>query len=378
MKIASLILMGLLFPSAAIAQTAEVVARNFDVPWGLAIAPQGRIFVTERIGRVQVIDSDGRYPNPMIDLTSVVAQIGEGGLMGIDVDPDFSNNSYFYVMYTYRASPGRYVSRVERLYEYDWGYARRDRIIVDGIPSGEAHAGGRIKIGPDRKLYIATGTMRCGVAQDLRQLDGKILRVNLDGTAPSDNPFPGQAPLVYSYGHREVQGLAWDAQNQLFATEHGPTGDCGYGYSRDEINIIFRGGNYGWPQCAGSCAPSDGRYIDPVREWTTAAEGGEGTAAPCGAAFHPNGWFFFATLGSSAWAPAPLYARHLHAIQFDNSAGYYVNTDERTYFYQQYGRIRDVVVDAAPGRYLYFTTSNRDGRGDSIASDDDKVMRVAF
>lgn len=370
----ALILMSLSLPATAIAQTPEVLGTGFVTPWGLAPTPDGRIFVTERPGRIQVVDSDGRWPRPVIDLRNVVSEIGEGGLMGIAVDPNFMANNYFYVMYTYRVSAGVYANRVERLVD-EWSTARRDRIIVDGIPGGEAHDGGRIKIGPDNKLYIGTGTMRCEVAQYLGALDGKILRVNLDGSAPADNPFPGQAPLVYSYGHRDVQGLAWNAQGQLFATEHGPTGDCGYEYSRDEINLIVRGGNYGWPVCAGSCSPYDSRYIDPIREWTPIAEGGEGTAAPCGAAFHPNGWFFFATLGSSAFAPAPLWSRHLHAILFDNTA---TPIDEQTLFYEQFGRIRDVVADPIPGRYVYFTTSNRDGRGDVIQAGDDKVIRVAF
>lgn len=375
MKKRALVLIGgLLFSSAALAQTVEVVASNLVVPWAMAFTPDGRLLVTERAGRVRVIDSTGLQAAPMIDLTSVVRATGETGLMGIDVDPDFATNGYFYVMYTYQVGSSL-ANRVERLVETSPGVAARDQIIVDPIPAATIHAGGRIKIGPDGMLWIATGTTRCAIAQDLSTLDGKILRVNLDGTAPIDNPFP-QAPLIYSYGHRNVHGLAFDSSGQLYATEHGPTGDCGYpGSSLDEVNIIYAGGNYGWPLCAGACTPSDPRFIDPVRYWQPASSGGEGTAAPSGAAFHPNGYLYFGTLGAS-FTPPPAYGRHIHSILFDQPGGTTI-LGEQVIGRGQFGRIRDVVMDPA-GQYLYFTNSNRDGRGAPIAPGDDRVFRVIF
>ena len=252
----------------AFAQSPEVVATQLVVPWGIAFTTDGRIFVTERHGRVRVIDQDGLQPVPEIDLTSDVYELGEGGLMGIAVDPDFLNNGYFYVMYTHRVPPSQAVNRVQRLVETSPGVAEQDLILLDGILGASIHDGGRIKIGPDGKLWITTGTARCAAgAQDLNSLDGKILRINLDGTAPDDNPFPDY-PLIYSYGHRNPQGLAWDSSGQPYATEHGPTSDCGWpGSSYDEVNIIYPGANYGWPYCRGPCIPPDPRYVDPVRYW---------------------------------------------------------------------------------------------------------------
>jgi glucose/arabinose dehydrogenase len=264
------------------------------------------------------------------------------------------------------------------LIETSPGVAELDQIIVDAIPGAFTgnHNGGRLKIGPDRKLWLTTGTTRCFVAQDLSTLDGKILRVNLDGTAPDDNPFP-EAPLIYSYGHRNPQGLAFDSSGQVYSTEHGPTTDCGWpGSSRDEVNIIYPGGNYGWPYCAGPCDPPDDRFIDPVRAWLPASQGGEGTAAPAGATFHPNGWLYFGTLGAT-FTPPPVYARHIHGILFDMPGGTQI-VDEATLFFREFGRIREVVMEPPPGQYLYFSTSNRDLRSDMIHPDDDRVLRVRF
>jgi len=203
------------------------VATQLVVSWGIAFTPDGRIFVTERHGRVRVIDHDGLQPVPEIDLTSEVYELGEGGLMGITVDPDFLNNGFFYVMYTHRVLPSQAVNRVQRLVETSPGMAEQDLILLDGILGASIHDGGRIKIGPDGKLWITTGTTRCAAgAQDLNSLDGKILRMNLDGSAPDDNPF-SDYPLIYSYGHRNPQGIAWDSSGQPYATEHGPTTDWG-------------------------------------------------------------------------------------------------------------------------------------------------------
>jgi len=376
MKTTALVLILLASSRGSLAQQPEVVATHLVVPWGLAFTPDGRIFVTERYGRVRVIDQDGLQPIPEIDLTADVLETGEGGLMGIDVDPDFLTNGYFYVMYTHRIPPLLVVNRVQRLVETSPGVAVQDEVLLDGILGASVHDGGRLKVGPDQKLWITTGTARCAAgAQDLTALDGKILRMNLDGTAPDDNPFP-DFPLIYSYGHRNPQGIAWDSSGQLYATEHGPTGDCGWpGSSYDEVNIIYPGGNYGWPYCRGACVPPDPRYIDPVRYWRPASEGGEGTAAPAGAAFHPNGWLYFATLGAT-FTPPPLYARHVHGILFDMPGGTEI-VDEAILFYQQFGRIRDVVMDPA-GEYLYFSTSNRDGRSETVDPDDDRILRVRF
>jgi glucose/arabinose dehydrogenase len=344
---------------------AETIASGLTIPWGLAFAPDGRLFVTERPGRVRVIDNTGLRAQPVINMASVVAATGEGGLCGIAVDPDFPNNGYLYVYHTYR-SGGGLANRVVRLV-VNGSTATIDRVIVDGIPGGTVHDGGRIKIGPDGLLYIGTGEGGTPTrAQDLGSLGGKILRVNLDGSAPDDNPFPDTAPLVYSYGHRNVQGFDWDASGQMYATEHGPTGEFGR-QANDEVNIIYPGLNYGWPNCIGICG--DPNYMDPIKLFTPQA------VPPGGAAFYYGdalpmwyGSFFFGTLGFSSTGPA----RHLHRLLFDDLGGTAI-VDEQVIARNQFGRIRDVV--AGPDGYLYFTTSNRDGRGTPAASDD-RVIRI--
>src|SRR5262249_730170 len=291
----------------------------------------------------------------------------EGGLLGIAVDPDFATNGYIYVYYTYGTTfPVNLHNRVARLVEDGAGNAVYDATILDAIPGGSIHHGGRIKIGPDGKLWIAIGSSVCSHPQDLNFLDGKILRINLDGSPPEDNPFPGPAPtgLIYSYGHRNPEGLAFDANGQLYNTEHGPTADCGYpGSSYDEVNIVYAAANYGWPICRGICM--DERFVDPVRLFFPE------TAAPSGAAFY-NGSMYFGTMGF----PGNPFARHVHQLTFD-AVDPTLIVDEQILFRPTYGRIREVV--AGPDGYLYFTNSNRDGRGSGVLQpDDDKIFRVIF
>ncbi len=384
-RLASLLLgFGLL--GTASAQTVEIVATDLNVPWSMAFAPDGRMFVNERPGRVRVIDSGGLQAAPVIDLSNPdVIPDGqavrsstsiEGGLLGLAVDPDFATSGYLYVYYTYGTTfPVNLHNRVARLIE-SGGAAVYDATILDNIPGGSIHDGGRIKIGPDGKLYATVGASVCAFPQDLNSLAGKILRMNLDGSVPDDNPVAGS--LVYSYGNRNPQGIAWDTRSdppQLYETEHGPTGDCGWSGSYDEVNIIYPvsdvypTGNYGWPLCIGACG--DPRWVDPLRFWQPVSEGGEGTAAPTGAAFY-NGSMYFGTMGF----PGNTYARHLHKITFDQPGGTII-IEDLALFRGLYGRIRDVV--AGPDGYLYFSNSNRDGRGgDVLQPDDDKIFRVSF
>lgn len=343
---------------------AETIATNLTVPWALAFAPDGRLFLTERPGRVRVIDGGGLRSQAVINLASVVRNVGEGGLCGIDVDPDFATNHYLYVYYTYQ-SGSAIGNRVVRLIENN-NIAVVDRTILDGIIGANVHDGGRIKFGPDGYLYIGTGDAGTSSrAQTLSSLNGKILRIDRDGNPAPDNPFP-EAPYVYSYGHRNVQGLAWDASGQLYNTEHGPTGEFGR-YANDEVNIIYAGGNYGWPNCIGICG--DPNYIDPVRLFNPE------TTAPGGATFYNGdalpmwtGSYFFGTMGFNGNP----YARHLHRILFDQLGGTQI-VEEQIIARNQFGRIRDAVE--GPDGYLYFTTSNRDGRG-TPAANDDRVIRI--
>jgi glucose/arabinose dehydrogenase len=214
--------------------------------------------------------------------------------------------------------------------------------ILTGIPAGSIHDGGRIAFGPDGKLYVTTGESgNPELAQDRSSLGGKILRVNPDGSVPSDNPDP--ASPVWSFGHRNIQGLAWDSGGRLWVTE--------YGANRlDELNLIQRGGNYGWPMAEGR-ADTPG-LIDPAIEW------GTGEASPSGLAY----------FGGSLWV-ACLRGQRLYRVPVgaDGSVA-----DPAPLFVGQYGRLRTVV--AAPDGTLWFTTSNRDGRG-SARDGDDRILQ---
>jgi glucose/arabinose dehydrogenase len=339
----------------------EVWVRNLEIPWSLVFLPHGRALVTERPGRIRLI-KDGRLvkePYAMLD----VHHEGEGGLMGLALHPQFSQKPYLYAMYTYQRD-GRIYNRVVRL-EDRGDHGIFDRVIIDRIPGGRFHNGGRIAFGPDGLLYITAGeTFEAELAQDLSTLAGKILRVTDEGDIPAANPFPGSP--VYSYGHRNPQGLAWHPETgDLFASEHGPSGESSL-FANDEINVIIKGGNYGWPAVVG--APGKKTFIDPLIVWKE-------TTPPSGITFyrgnrlsHLNGDLFVATLRSRA----------LIRITVEQSGDAYIVTGIERWFATDtrngtYGRLRDVVQ--GPDGALYFLTSNRDGRG-RPQEGDDTIYRV--
>ena len=342
-------------PSGSFPLRVEVVATGLEVPWALAFAPDGRIFVTERPGRIRVIENGQLRPEPVAVLP--VAATGEGGLMGLALDPNFAQNGYLYVMYTYRAE-GALRNRISRLTL--WGNtAGEETILIDGIPGAGIHDGGRLAFGPDGKLYATTGdAAQRELAQRLDSLAGKILRLNPDGSIPADNPFPGS--YVYSYGHRNPQGLAWHpTTGQLYSTEHGPSGEMGL-CCLDELNLIRPGGNYGWPRVTD--APGDPRFVDPI------LHSGQDTWAPAGMAFVTGerlapwkGHLFFGALRG----------QHLHHVVLSPDGKAVIFHEEL--FRGEFGRIRDVVM--GPDGALYFTTSNRDGRGRPMP-DDDRILRI--
>jgi glucose/arabinose dehydrogenase len=318
----------------------QVLADNLEVPWAIDIASDGRLFFTERPGRVRVIDADGRLlEDPAAFINA--EQMGESGLLGLALHPDFANNHLLYVYHTY-SNGSAVFNKVLMLTERD-NKIIESTVIIDGISAADRNDGGRIKFGPDGKLYIATGDARQPeLAQNAGSLAGKILRVNPDGSTPEDNPFEGSP--VYSYGHRNIQGLAWHpVTRELYASEHGSEGN-------DEINLIKPGGNYGWPveEC-----PAE-QFERPVVCFNPAV-------APGGMAF--------ASSDRLGYQNDILMAalRGLHLRQVDLEAGTESN------ILTGYGRIRDVVE--APDGSLYVTTSNRDGR--AIASEgDDKILRI--
>src|SRR4030042_4256826 len=234
-------------PSTATSPNIQVedFITGLDVPWEMAFAPDGRIFVTERQGKILVIEDGKLEDEPWMNLD--VAEVGEGGLLGLALDPEFGENHYVYVAYTYSTGVNKLQNRLVRLREdTSTGKGVMDKVLLDSAAGNVFHDGGRVKFGPDGKLYWTLGeTGNPQLAQDLTSLNGKILRINPDGTMPANNPFSGS--FVFSYGHRNPQGLAWQpGTDRLYSTEHGPSGGF-YGQGQDEVNYIEPGKNYGWP-----------------------------------------------------------------------------------------------------------------------------------
>src|SRR5207249_2969839 len=207
----------------AIIDRVDVLARGLEAPWAIDLAPDGRLFVTERPGRVRVIKDGVLDPTPWATIAVRAAPDQESGLLGLAVDPDFATNSYVYVYYTYTGTGGRRQNRLERMRDVN-GRGERDKVLLEGIAGADIHDGGRVKFGPDGKLYLTVGEAgNEALAQNVSSPNGKILRLERDGSRPSDDPFPNS--FAWSYGHRHPQGLAWDASGRLYATEHGPSGN---------------------------------------------------------------------------------------------------------------------------------------------------------
>ncbi len=313
-----------------------IFAQNLEIPWDLVFLPDKSALFTERLGRVRLIDASGNLRETPILQISDVKTIGEGGLLGITLHPSFTNNNYVYLYYTYANSENNTLNRVVR-YKYTNEKLIDRKIIVDNIPGSTFHNGGRLKFGPDSFLYITTGdAQKPSLAQDKNSLAGKILRVTSEGNAAPGNPFKN---LVYSYGHRNPQGLAWDSQNKLWETEHGDN-------ATDEVNLIEIGKNYGWPEIIGN--KSRLNMVSPV------IQSGNVTWAPGGAVFYNDSLFFTGLKGNALFRLKG-------------------NDNLTEYFKGEFGRLRTVVID--PNNMFYILTSNRDGRG-VPKSDDDKILRV--
>ncbi|MBN7773957.1 PQQ-dependent sugar dehydrogenase [Clostridium aminobutyricum] len=326
----------------------EVIAENLYIPWAIALSDEGRLYVTERSGAVRVIEDGILQEQPLITFQIPFVSRGEGGLMGIALDPDFAQNHYLYVMSSYLEGNQVY-NRVIRLLEEN-NQAVIDRVLLDKIPAGQFHNGGRIKVGPDRKLYITTGDADVSeLAQDFNSMAGKILRINLDGTIPEDNPFAGSP--VYSIGFRNSQGLAWNTENMLYATDHGPI-------AHDEVNHILPGANYGWPLVQGDESSAELEIQKPL------IQSGEDTWAPSGIAYINQGpW-------QGKLLVAALRGEQLLVLSL-NEDGTEVEKIESV-LQNEYGRLREV-IQAEDGS-IYLTTSNRDGRG-YLNQNDDKIIR---
>ena len=330
----------------------ETVADNLTIPWSIDWLPEGAALFTERNGNLRMIQDGKLIQESLLSLS--VAGV-EGGMLGVAVDPDFEQNNYIYLYYTYN----EFLTTSNKVvrYQLDGKTVTEDKVLIDGIPGGPFHDGGRIQFGPDGKLYITTGDAGDPeLSQDLASVAGKILRINSDGTIPEDNPWDDSP--VYSIGHRNPQGIDWDELGNLVATEHGPSGwrDSAH----DEINVIIPGKNYGWPDVIGD--ESMEGLTNPILHT------GNDTWAPSGAEFYDgdkipqwSGKYFVATLRGS----------HLHMIDFDLENNKVISHEKL--FQDEFGRLRD--VQTGPDGYLYILTSNQDGRG-FPNSNDDRILRI--
>ena len=321
----------------------ETVAENLAIPWEIVFLPDESLLVTERPGQLVRIFPDSREVLPITG----VAHVGEGGLLGMALHPDFEENSWLYLYFTTRTDGGL-TNRIER-YRFNMAAnSLADRlVIIEGIPGAQFHDGGRLEFGPDDLLYVTTGDAgNQDSAQDVNLVAGKILRLNDDGSVPADNPFSN---AVYSYGHRNPQGLAWDGEGRLWSSEHGPSGSQ---TGDDEVNLIKAGSNYGWPVVRGTQTREG--MVPPVIE-----SGRSETWAPADAAIVDDLLIFTGLRGEA------LYSAEIIGEDLRNFTAH---------FDGEYGRLRAVVV-SPDGQWLYFTTSNTDGRGQPAAADD-RIVRV--
>lgn len=332
----------------------EAWLQNLDVPWELVFLPESnRALISERDGRVLQVENGNLKSESYLELD--IDSRGEGGLMGMVHHPDFPETPYIYLMYTYTSSNGQLYNRVSRFTDQG-NQAVEEEIIIDQIPAGNNHNGGRIAFGPDGMLYITTGeTFTRKIAQDLDNLGGKILRLTPEGIIPADNPFENSP--VYSLGHRNPQGIAWHPETgDLFISDHGPSGKDGL-RAKDRIKVVEAGSNFGWPDKIGYF--EDGEYANPLIMW-------ENAVPPSGMSFY-QGNLYVGTLRSESLVRIGLNR---------NSDEYTVESIEHLFNdgsgNTAYGRIRKAVV--GPDGYLYFLTNNRDGRG-RPRENDDQILR---
>jgi glucose/arabinose dehydrogenase len=321
-------------PGPVVPAAFEDVATGFDVPWGLVFLPDGSALLSERdTARILSVSADGGVTE--VGPVEGVQPGGEGGLLGLAVAPDSPETIYAY----FTAAEDNRVVRMP----YLSGALGAAEVVVDGIPKAGNHNGGRLAFGPDGKLYVSTGdASRPERAQDLESLGGKILRLNLDGSIPADNPFDGSP--VFSYGHRNVQGLAFDEDGNLWASEFGQN-------TWDELNLIQAGQDYGWPVVEG--VGGDDRFVDPVAQWST------DEASPSGIAFVRDTVFMAALRGERLWQ-IPVQ---------DGTAG-----SPADFAVGEFGRLRHAEV--APDGSLWVLTNNT-ARG-TPRDGDDRILRVTL
>ena len=329
-------------PAKSQDESIKILATGIKKPWALAFSDH-RIFFTEKDGNIRVIQDDKLISEPLATIR--VAKVYGGGLLGVATHPDFANNHFLYVYYTYQEN-GKLWDKVLRITESE-NKIKDATTIIDKIPGSQFYNSGVLKFGPDGKLYVSTGLSEefSHESQNISSLEGKILRLNDDGTIPIDNPI--QNSPVISYGHRDVQGIAWDQQGKMFATELGPT-------KSDEINLIRAGQNYGWPEqeCGGNK-----KFTDPIMCYDPSIE-------PGGIVFYGGEFYGY----KNKMIMATLRGGNLYSIDIDDK-----ELKSQKSILSGLGRIRDVMQ--GPDGYLYVITSNTDGKGFPDKTDD-KLLRI--
>ncbi|MGD6815959.1 PQQ-dependent sugar dehydrogenase [Metabacillus sp. 84] len=314
---------------------AEIIADQLDIPWSLNFS-SGVLYLSERTGSIVKVEGE-KKTRMKTELEKPFADAAEAGLLGLALHPDFLENRKAFAYYTYDNDGKAYNRLIELQLDKDTWKERKT--LLDKIPGGPVHQGGRIEIGPDQKLYATAGdASEDQIAQDPEQFGGKILRMNLDGTIPEDNPF--EHSYVFSYGHRNPQGISWTADEVMYSTEHGPSG-------YDEINRIEPGGNYGWPAITGDEKKENMK--------TPIAHSGNYSWAPSGSAISGE-TLYYGGLGGQG----------IYKFQ--------TGSEKVEKVLSGYGRIRDVLLE---GDHLYFITNNTDGRGNPKA-DDDKLYKISL
>lgn len=344
-------------PSSAAEFSTRNVATGLNTPWEILWGPDNRIWTTERNGIVSAIDPATGAKKILLTIGDI-AQTGESGLMGMVLHPNFTANPFVYLAYTYQ-SGGNLTVKIVR-YSYANDALSSPQTLVDGIRGNVIHNGCRLAFGPDGMLFITTGDAgMSGLAQQREQINGKILRIAPDGAIPADNPWPNSA--VWAIGSRNAQGLVFAPDGTLYASEHGPNND-------DEVNIIQKGRNYGWPEVEGLCNTQKEKefcaansVVEPIANWTP-------TLAVCGLDYYGSD-------AISEWKNSlllvALKSRTLVCMKL-GSDGKIASTN--TYFSGDFGRMRDICV--APDGRVFLATSNRDGRGDP-SGEDDRIIEVS-
>ena len=340
----------------------NTIATDLDTPWEILWGPDDMIWITEREGRVSRIDPETGNKDVLLEITDIVDEGSENGMLGMVLHPNFMHpdSQFVYLVYTYYVT-----SSVERLvrYTFDSDTLKDEYILLDGIPAGYYHIGSRVIILPDRTILMSTGDVgSASYALDTNRLHGKFLRINLDGSVPDDNPIPGS--YVWSLGHRNPQGLVRAPSGIIYSSEHGPA-------DNDEVNIIVKEGNYGWPEVHGFCdLPEEQAYctannaVEPIAAWTP-------TLAVCGIDFYDHS-------AIPEWQNSILLATlkedDLRVLKLNASGDSIISED--IYFNNYFGRLRDVCV--SPDGKIYLATSNQDGRANSPfpTAQDDRIIEI--